>query len=253
MNLHIHHDPTISASKFSWAPPKVNVVVSDELMEMHEKDAFPLLNVISDQFVKYLSKAVDDALMEALAANGFKNVTPEEHFKHVSAEMHQIYSGKGAEFASQLFAYANDSWIDKTADEIIKDLENSSQAFQKTFVSKGPDQQAQGVLDTLLKAVPGLKHAKASCPANGQCGDTIRALPDVIIHLNDGHKWTREAIADWLETLDVDLSFAPPDQQPESAHESNYVSTVVQQMMAPAKIPQELLDEWMTDSEGGEQ
>lgn len=35
-------------------------------------------------------------------------------------------------------------------------------------------------------------------------GGTIR---DVIIHLNDIHRWTREQIADWLETLDVDLRF----------------------------------------------
>lgn len=30
-------------------------------------------------------------------------------------------------------------------------------------------------------------------------------LKGLIIHLNDEHKWTREQIADWLETLDVDL------------------------------------------------
>lgn len=33
------------------------------------------------------------------------------------------------------------------------------------------------------------------------------SVRDVIINLNDSHRWSREAIADWLETLDVDLSF----------------------------------------------
>jgi hypothetical protein len=27
-----------------------------------------------------------------------------------------------------------------------------------------------------------------------------------IIHLNDSHRWSREDIADWLDTLDVDLT-----------------------------------------------
>lgn len=32
-------------------------------------------------------------------------------------------------------------------------------------------------------------------------------VPRVIVHLNDRCGWTREAIADWLDTLDVDLAF----------------------------------------------
>lgn len=44
-------------------------------------------------------------------------------------------------------------------------------------------------------------------------------LEYVIISLNDKHNWTRDQIADWLETLDIDLTFkediAPPvDQGP---------------------------------------
>lgn len=29
----------------------------------------------------------------------------------------------------------------------------------------------------------------------------------LVAHLNDRHQWTREEIADWLDTLDLDLSF----------------------------------------------
>lgn len=32
-------------------------------------------------------------------------------------------------------------------------------------------------------------------------------LYETIIHLNDTERWTREDIADWLETLDLDLEF----------------------------------------------
>lgn len=41
------------------------------------------------------------------------------------------------------------------------------------------------------------------------------SIPDTIMHLNDRHKWTREEIADWLETLDVDLRFKTPEQKAE--------------------------------------
>ncbi len=41
-------------------------------------------------------------------------------------------------------------------------------------------------------------------------------IANTIIHLNDDHRWTREQIADWLDTLDVDLRFqTPEDTQPE--------------------------------------
>lgn len=41
-----------------------------------------------------------------------------------------------------------------------------------------------------------------------------QVVKDLIIHLNDGHKWTREKIADWLDTLDLDLTFRVPDEIP---------------------------------------
>lgn len=45
------------------------------------------------------------------------------------------------------------------------------------------------------------------------CGCNIErlwtsALINVIIHLNDNHEWTRTQIADWLDTLDLDLRFS---------------------------------------------
>lgn len=37
--------------------------------------------------------------------------------------------------------------------------------------------------------------------------DVLSPLREVIINLNDRHKWTREKIADWIETLDIDTRF----------------------------------------------
>ena len=45
---------------------------------------------------------------------------------------------------------------------------------------------------------------KATCP---QCTAAIGSLLSTVTHLNDEHKWTRERIADWLETEEEKLGF----------------------------------------------
>lgn len=39
----------------------------------------------------------------------------------------------------------------------------------------------------------------------------LRPLLYLIVHLNDHHKWTREQIADWVESQDLDLRFEVND------------------------------------------
>lgn len=39
----------------------------------------------------------------------------------------------------------------------------------------------------------------------------VHTIRQLVMHLNDDHKWTREEIADWLDTLDVDLAFKSPE------------------------------------------
>lgn len=50
--------------------------------------------------------------------------------------------------------------------------------------------------------LPGLKENVRN-PVNG----TMDTLERVIIRLNDSERWSREQIADWLETLDVNINF----------------------------------------------
>lgn len=46
----------------------------------------------------------------------------------------------------------------------------------------------------------------ADCPeCTPACYET--PLYAIIMELNDFHHWTREQIADWLETLDIDIEF----------------------------------------------
>lgn len=49
---------------------------------------------------------------------------------------------------------------------------------------------------------------RIDCPVDG-CGIKGFKVLWSVIHLNDSHKWTRHEIADWLETLDVDLALTP--------------------------------------------
>jgi hypothetical protein len=45
------------------------------------------------------------------------------------------------------------------------------------------------------------------CPVSGCYGDSWKPhLKAAIVHLNDRHHWTREDIADWLDTLPLDLT-----------------------------------------------
>jgi hypothetical protein len=55
----------------------------------------------------------------------------------------------------------------------------------------------------MMDVLPGLTEER-DCPT--KCG-RHSSLYLLIQHLNDKHEWTREKIADWLETLDVDLTF----------------------------------------------
>lgn len=68
------------------------------------------------------------------------------------------------------------------------------------------------MMSIALKTFPGLKTRIKSCPYrstkwSGQCFQANNStLADMILHLNDNHKYPREKIAEWLDTLDIDLS-----------------------------------------------
>lgn len=61
---------------------------------------------------------------------------------------------------------------------------------------------------SLAKMFPSLETFRADCPECIIMGN--ERLYDLIIHINDQHEWTREQIADFLDTLDVDLSIPLP-------------------------------------------
>lgn len=71
------------------------------------------------------------------------------------------------------------------------------------------DAPSSQVIDELITLAPVLDTSMQYCPdcSNWSPPNSFRlTLGSVIIHLNDHHHWTRERIADWLDTLNIDLT-----------------------------------------------
>lgn len=73
---------------------------------------------------------------------------------------------------------------------------------------------SMALIRDLQKSMPDLKEI-VNCP---QCDYRIDVW-NMVQHLNDKHRLTRETIADWLETLDVDLTFPTPENPPKEPGE----------------------------------
>jgi hypothetical protein len=77
------------------------------------------------------------------------------------------------------------------------------------FITKPPAATGSIVQRNLKKLFPGLIEL-VTCPICKNKDATIEPqqmqLDRAIIHLNDTHSWSREAVADWLESLDVDIA-----------------------------------------------
>lgn len=74
------------------------------------------------------------------------------------------------------------------------------------------------MVEVLSAVIPGWKSMHASCTHCPEDSDDPRVvfyrsgratLQMMIIHLNDHHRFSRETIANWLETLDHDLTIHP--------------------------------------------
>jgi hypothetical protein len=91
-----------------------------------------------------------------------------------------------------------------------------------------PKSAGESIVTALETLVPAIRDCIEQCPAAGQknvhptphaplmlCGTGHSApyagpILTVVIHLNDYHRWTREQVADWLDSLeDVDLTIKP--------------------------------------------
>lgn len=74
-----------------------------------------------------------------------------------------------------------------------------------------PAQQGASVVQQLRQVFSGMDY-KASCPdpIYDVCHyDKSLSVSALVPHLNDCHQWSREKIADWLDSLNVDFTLIP--------------------------------------------
>ena len=74
-------------------------------------------------------------------------------------------------------------------------------------------------LSLLAAELPGVEET-VKCPCDAPCPDSgkVRPIFNTIMHLNDIHKWPREDVADWLDSVDdpeqgIDLAFSMPEEE----------------------------------------
>lgn len=69
-------------------------------------------------------------------------------------------------------------------------------------------------MGTIRDVLPEIDQIRVACPVqNCDLAHVERSstLFWMIVDLNDSHGWSRERIADWVDSLDVDLSFPVPE------------------------------------------
>lgn len=77
----------------------------------------------------------------------------------------------------------------------------------KTFTKSG-----YPVVDEIASVIPNISTCVAyPCVCPDQKGNK-HPIHVVIIHLNDHDRWPREAIAKWLDRLDIDLTLQPTNK-----------------------------------------
>lgn len=98
--------------------------------------------------------------------------------------------------------------------------------FQKSEPYTYTPELGTTVGNSLCRALPDLYKITVQCPyyfetelptdteeiARERCSLNATIM-EVVIHLNDSHKWTREAVADWTDSLDADLEFKPESER----------------------------------------
>lgn len=77
--------------------------------------------------------------------------------------------------------------------------------FKKSATAEEATEPDLGALSWKLPGAD--QYIQSPCPKTCQYYDDRASLRWFIMHLNDDHKWTREQIADWIETLDIDTRF----------------------------------------------
>lgn len=113
-----------------------------------------------------------------------------------------------------------------------------SDAHTGLDVTKPKQRQSVNGDDTrrvLRQSIPGFDKMTVKNPVTGD----VQSLYGAIIYLNDNAGWSREQVADWLETLDLDLTIRTPEEVKEIQRKGNL--KVISDAAVDAQIAKEAL------------
>lgn len=94
----------------------------------------------------------------------------------------------------------------KDKDTGLKKLKPKSNIKPKPKPNPFSQQLSSDVVRQLAKLCPDINKIEVACPVKGCESKSKGPISYMVQHLNDSqHGWSREQIADWLETLDADI------------------------------------------------
>lgn len=131
-----------------------------------------------------------------------------EHYKGKTIAQKKVLTDI-AKWQHQVMAYVlqthpTDDWLVDTVKSLKKVLAD--------WATPSPSSGAYGIVNFLRQHFNGMDERVPYCPAaddpHCECDGMYNSvsLHNMVIHLNDDHKWSRENIADWIETLDIDTT-----------------------------------------------
>lgn len=189
VEISIHHMPGTMVNQITVAfPHKIAVAITDEMMiQTNPVD-------ITHHITRALLKEVEKEVLEQVS---------------------KIVNTKQAESSIGSFASFKDYYY---TGDLVDEFSKWAPGPENYFKAIAPTAPAsQSIEGALMDICAGLKE-KVYCPVDGctyskkgnkELYATGYPLPlsTIIQHLNDSdHHWTREQIADWLETLDIDIN-----------------------------------------------
>lgn len=139
-----------------------------------------------------------------------------------------------AAFAPGMAAEAQTEW-NKIHGPIAAEVAAKKKAYDSA-IAKKKGKSNLSMVQEMAKHIPGI-YEQVKCPV-AECAskDPIYTL---IQHLNDYHQWKREKIADWLETLDVDLTVHSDPVPPKPVPATPYKPVIPAKMSYPGGDPAE--------------
>jgi len=206
-----------------------SIALNNEFIEMNEH-SYGVSEYIKGVIYSKIKTLLNDELMSLALPNSIeqlgKSATTLDDYKLQLSALKATPTYK--DYQQKQDKKKQEAFEKKVAEKTLK-YDEEYKKFKNALPLDG-----HTILNTLIKAIPGIANKSFNCPANAigsqhpKC-KRVDFLSDLIQHINDGHKWTRHQIADWLESLDVDLQFKPKeDVLAESKEEIKHAVTMHQ-------------------------